>query len=473
MKKTKNKQKIKWITGLLFTSIVTLFGFKYYEYKHAYEKGILPIFKNDIDYIEMSFNADEGYEYHGKNGTHISIPKSAFRDKNGNLVTENVVVKFREFHDAKSILLSGIPMQMNDQRNNYMQSAGMMEIRAFNGNKELQLGKGKSINVSLAALNKVDENFNLYFLEDNEEWTELGKFETDSNQFKLDGLKAVETIPISPENPQPSDNDFIFLLSMDLKNAPYLKAFDGVEWRMIKDNDEDNPYDELRTGWDHIKIKKIKGKKDVFKITFKREVRLPGSEIVKNDRFSLNAQPVLKGRKLSNALKAYKKDLKQYEILLAQKEVEEQRLALESDLVNNFVVAKLGIWNCDRLTNAENYVCGTYEFDFENEFLPIFNKVKLYVVLNDQNGVLTFNNSDWNNMPFFPDENVELFAILPDLKVAYISSDIYRGKVNKETISKFFTNRIKFNSKIIPKEEAFAYIENLMTNNSITELANN
>ena len=120
MKKTKNKQKIKWITGLLFTSIVTLFGFKYYEYKHAYEKGILPIFKNDIDYIEMSFNPDEGYEYHGKNGTHISIPKSAFVDKNGNLVTENVVVKFREFHDAKSILLSGIPMQMNDQRNNYM-----------------------------------------------------------------------------------------------------------------------------------------------------------------------------------------------------------------------------------------------------------------------------------------------------------------------------------------------------------------
>ena len=461
MKKTKNKQKIKWITGLLFTSIVTLFGFKYYEYKHAYEKGILPIFKNDIDYIEMSFNADEGYEYHGKNGTHISIPKSAFVDKNGNLVTENVVVKFREFHDAKSILLSGIPMQMNDQRNNYMQSAGMMEIRAFNGNKELQLGKGKSINVSLAALNKVDENFNLYFLEDNEEWTELGKFETDSNQFKLDGLKAVETIPVSPENPQPSDNDFIFLLSMDLKNAPYLKAFDGVEWRMIKDNDDVNPYDELRTGWDHIKIKKIKGKKDVFKITFKREVRLPGTEIVKNDRFSLNAQPVLKGRKLSNALKAYKKDLKQYEILLAQKEVEEQRLALESDLVNNFVVAKLGIWNCDRLTNTEDYVCGTYEFDFENTYVSMVNKVKLYVVLNDQNGVITYYDAYWKDLPFFVNENIELFAVLPSMKVAYVSSDEYRKKVNSKTVSKYFTNKIVFDTEEMSKENAYAYIKNL------------
>ena len=377
MKKTKNNRKIKWITGLLFTSTVALLGFKYYEYKHSYEKGILPIFNNEIDYIEMSFNPNEGYEYHGKNGTHLSIPKSAFEDENGNIVTEKVVVKFREFHDAKSILLSGIPMQMNDQRNNYMQSAGMMEIRAFNGDRELKLSSGKSINVSLAALNDVDENFNLYYLNDNEEWTEQGEFNTDSNQFKINGLESIEPLPVYPKNPQPSDSDFVFLLSMDLKNAPYLKAFEGVEWRMIKDNDEVNPYDELRTGWDRIKINKVKGKKDVFKITFKRQVRLPGSEMVKNDVFSLNARPVLKGKKLSKALKAYKKDLKDYETLLAQQEVEEQRLALESDLVNNFAVAKLGIWNCDRLTNTEDYVCGTYEFDFEKTYVSMVSKVKL------------------------------------------------------------------------------------------------
>ena len=461
MKKTKNNRKIKWITGLLFASTVALLGFKYYEYKHSYEIGILPIFNNEIDYVKMSFNPNEGYEYHGKNGTHLSIPKSAFEDQNGNIVTEKVVVKFREFHDAKSILLSGIPMQMNDKRNNYMQSAGMMEIRAFNGDKELQLGKGKSINVSLAALNDVDENFNLYYLNDNEEWTELGEFNTDSNQFKIDGLEAIKPLPILPKNPQPSDSDFVFLLSMDLKNAPYLKAFEGVQWRMIKDKDEVNPYDELRTGWDNIKINKVKGKKDVFKITFKRQVKLPGSQIVKNDVFSVNAKPVLKGKKLSKALKAYKKDLKHYEILLAQQEVEEQRLALESDLVNNFVVAKLGIWNCDRLTNTENYVCGTYEFDFEKTYVSMVNKVKLYVVLNDQNGVITYYDADWKGLPFFVNENIELFAVLPSMKIAYVSSDEYRKKVNSNTISKYFTNKIVFDTEEISKESAYAYIKNL------------
>ena len=55
-------------------------------------------------------------------------------------------------------------MQSFENRNNYMQSAGMMEIRAYLGSEELNLSIGKSISVSLAALNKVDANYNLYFL---------------------------------------------------------------------------------------------------------------------------------------------------------------------------------------------------------------------------------------------------------------------------------------------------------------------
>ena len=80
MKKTKNNRKIKWITGLLFASTVTLLGFKYYEYKHSYEKGILPIFNNEIDYIEMSFKPNEGYEYHG-NGLIYQFPNLLLKMK--------------------------------------------------------------------------------------------------------------------------------------------------------------------------------------------------------------------------------------------------------------------------------------------------------------------------------------------------------------------------------------------------------
>ena len=59
------------------------------------------------------------------------------------------------------------------------------------------------------------------------------------------------------------------------------------------------------------------------------------------------------------------------------------------------------------------YASGTYEFDFQDGYLPYINKVKLYLVLNDQNAVITYNNVDWGNIPFFINEN-RIFAILPD-----------------------------------------------------------
>ena len=473
MKKSKKNKKTNWLIGGLSALLIGFSAYAYYDYMSSYEKGVIPMFGDNFTYNEMTFDASQGFEFHGSNGTHLSIPKLAFIDKDGKTVNGKVKVKFREFHDAKSILLSGIPMQMNENRNEYMQSAGMMELRAYKDGNELSMKNRKSIKVNLAALNKVDENFNLYFLDNDEQWIETGKFQTDSNQFKIDSLAAIPSLPIFPKNPNPDSSDFVFTLSMDLKNAPYLRSFKGVDWVMVKKNGEGNPHNELRTGWDRIKVKRTNKKENIFKISFFREVKRPGSEKHKNEKFSLNAIPALKGKELAKALEDYKSDLKKYETLLALKELEEERLAMESDLVNTFEIGALGFWNCDRLQNTEILANGTYAFDFEDQFLSFVNKVKLYIVLNDQNGVLTYYNFNWSDMPFFINEDVEIFAVLPDLTVAYVSAQEYNKKVNKKTVSKLFTNRVKFSSQIMPKEKAFAYIENLRTNNSKTELANN
>ena len=473
MKKSKKNKKTNWLIGGLSALLIGFSAYAYYDYMSSYEKGVIPMFGDNFTYNEMTFDASQGFEFHGSNGTHLSIPKLAFIDKDGKTVNGKVKVKFREFHDAKSILLSGIPMQMNENRNEYMQSAGMMELRAYKDGNELSMKNRKSIKVNLAALNKVDENFNLYFLDNDEQWRETGKFQTDSNQFKIDSLAAIPSLPIFPKNPNPDSSDFVFALSMDLKNAPYLRSFKGVDWVMVKKNGEGNPYNELRTGWDRIKVKRTNKKENIFKISFFREVKRPGSEKHKNEKFSLNAIPALKGKELAKALEDYKSDLKKYETLLALKELEEERLAMESDLVNTFEIGALGFWNCDRLQNTEILANGTYAFDFEDQFLSLVNIVKLYIVLNDQNGVLTYYNFNWSDMPFFINEDVEIFAVLPDLTVAYVSAQEYNKKVNKKTVSKLFTNRVKFSSQIMPKDKAFAYIENLRTNDSKTELANN
>ena len=121
----------------------------------------------------------------------------------------------------------------------------------------------------MAAENKVDENFKLYKLNNNEQWFETGSFKTDSNQYKIDGLASIPSLPVYPKNPNPGEDDFVFTLSMDMKNAPYLKAFKGVKWVMIKQDDGKLPLKQLRTGWDNIKVKKLIMKKIYFKLHFR------------------------------------------------------------------------------------------------------------------------------------------------------------------------------------------------------------
>lgn len=462
MKKNKKIKKTTWIMGSLYLIAIGFASYAYYDYMFSYTKGVNPEFGDNNPAKEIYFNAEEGCEFHASNGTHLSIPPNSFSLNNGQKVSGKIKVKLKEYHDAKSILLSGIPMQSFENRNNYMQSAGMMEIRAYLGSEELNLSKGESITISLAALNKVDANYNLYFLKNNEKWEETGSFSTDSNKIKLSKLKGLGNLPEIPKNPKTDSNDFVFSLSMDYKNAPHLKPFKNVDWIMVKRKEDGIPYDEFRKGWNKIKVKQIDLDKDLFEITFSRRVhRGRSNRPDKKETYKLLAKPALKGKQLAKAIKKYNDNLKKYEILLANKEKEEERIELESDLVNNFQIQSLGIWNCDRYMNTDLYASGTYEFDFEDRYLPFINKVKLYLVLNDQNSVVTYNNVDWDNIPFFMDENIDIFAVLPDLSVAHISSKEYSEKVNKETVSKFFTNSVRFNSEIIPKEAAFSYIKNL------------
>ena len=161
MKKNKKIKKATWIMGSLCLLAIGFAAYTYYDYIHSYEKGVNPQFGDNNLGKEIYFNADEGCEFHASNGTHLKIPPNVFSYVDGRLVSGTVMLKFKEFHDAKSILISGIPMQLNENRNDYMQSAGMMDIRAYAGSQELKLLRDKSIGVSLAVLNSVNNNFNL------------------------------------------------------------------------------------------------------------------------------------------------------------------------------------------------------------------------------------------------------------------------------------------------------------------------
>lgn len=99
-------------------------------------------------------------------GTKIFIPANAFVDKEGNSITENVKIAYREFRDQVDILVSGIPMKYDSAGSvNDFESAGMFEMFASVGKDPVELAKGKNIDLNFASTS-VDSTYNFYAYDD-------------------------------------------------------------------------------------------------------------------------------------------------------------------------------------------------------------------------------------------------------------------------------------------------------------------
>ncbi|HEU4719520.1 MAG TPA: hypothetical protein VFU15_16870, partial [Bacteroidia bacterium] len=124
-----------------------------------------------------------GAELDYPSGTKISIPANAFVDANGNAVTGNVTIDYREFRDPVDILLSGIPMDYDSAgHNGHFVSAGMFEMNASVDGKEVFLAPGKKVDMKFAVVDTASD-FNFYKLDEQEGWQYLdrpGKTETDA-----------------------------------------------------------------------------------------------------------------------------------------------------------------------------------------------------------------------------------------------------------------------------------------------------
>ena len=128
-------------------------------------------------------NSDTVIRY--ETGSIISIPKNSFENTKGEAVEGHITVKYREFHNAMEVAISGIPMNLGDTAQ--LLSGGMFEITAQKEGGDLSLKNGSEINVQLATSEK-GEKYDYYFL-NNE--TNTWKLKGD---LKVDTSDAIRTI---------------------------------------------------------------------------------------------------------------------------------------------------------------------------------------------------------------------------------------------------------------------------------------
>ena len=430
MKATLNHKK-RWLILSAGTLILTIAGILYYRYLTAYEPGIQPPLGKRIPFLRRSFKAEEGITLHTSTGTHIVIPKDALVNDKGEAVKGKVTARFREFHTAGEILHSGIPMQFGDDRTDYFSSGGMMELRVSQNGKDVQLAENAQVQVDLASAITPDKDFKLYYLTDDLTWDNGAAFETVRNTRRDSALAALPDAGVKPIDPIPGDDDIIFEI---VGGNNLTRAFRNTKWRLLEILSGEDPEFAFSVNWTSVKIEQPSDPTEPFTIHFSLKAVDYKGKITKRD-CTVSASPILTGEQLEAAMDQFNKDLAAYEKELADIEREETRLLQEKGLLNRFQMQEFGICNIDKLQSAGLLATLNITFDFESEIQPHINRVMLYMVLEDKNGVLKFNAFEWNKLPI-ADTKFSLVAVLPDGKVAYVPSAVIMKKLESGNVRK-------------------------------------
>lgn len=100
-------------------------------------------------FIKITIQADEGADISIPNShTVLHLPANAVVDKNGKLITGSFDLQVRILDDQAELASIGLPMNYNYKgATSNLTTLGLIEVRAFKGNKELQLAPNKEISL--------------------------------------------------------------------------------------------------------------------------------------------------------------------------------------------------------------------------------------------------------------------------------------------------------------------------------------
>jgi len=450
---------------LLISDSTALIGF----YKNEEVKPCInpPLEGVNIPYTIYKVNAERGGTFDFKTGSKIVIPKNAFVDENGKLLKGEVELRYREFHDAVDFFVSGIPMTYDSAGVKYQfESAGMMEMLAYQNGKMVNMDKEKSIHVELASTYKGTE-YNLYKLDTvKNNWSCLGKdrvvakttkakeaFDHNSEINKIEnspGYKTIEAqktvvqkekdmqiaslpkaIP-EPKKPEQAKKDkYTFNIEVNANEYPELAVYKGVLFEVGNENKNFTKamYD---ITWDEAIIKEGTQKGENYLLTLKKASK----------KYDLIVYPVFEGKNYEKAMNDFQDKFTKYNVVLEKHKADEKRIeeeyqakllvmkkqqedlelkwkqeqedqfkqmSTQEKVMRMFTVSSFGVYNCD---NPAAYPKGVLcSANLTND-----KKVKLmcydvYLVDRAKNGLFSFTKNPITKFSFNPQSTNLLWTV--------------------------------------------------------------
>lgn len=269
-----------------------------------------PLAGVNVPFTNYKVNAKRGGTLTHPSGTKIKFQAGSFLDANGNAVTGNVEVRYREMHDAVDIFLSGIPMQYDSAGQTWqLESAGMLDIAAFVDGKVVYLDKNKPMEVEFASAYEGTQ-YNLYEFDTVAgNWAYRGKDEVGVMPSVVDSVKGkakpkmanvppmndiVIHEPVDGVKPMKADSKKNrFSVDFDKAEFPEMASFQNVIFEVDESNEKFDRANYAVT-WESIALSRG-DESSKYKLTLKKGLK----------QLKLDVYPVLDGKDYDKAFADY------------------------------------------------------------------------------------------------------------------------------------------------------------------------
>jgi len=341
----------------------------------------------------------------------ITVPGRSFERMDGSEPSGNVKLVFREFQTAGEIIASGHPMIYVEPSGDTIQfeSAGMFEIRAYEGEEELVLKKGNTIRVELTT--PTAGKYNFYALNDNtRSWKEKATgLNAVPNRYIQEDVKRLQELELltvdKPRKPvayQPSDKVF------DIKADPVIyqefREMGGVLWKYVGTDPELDPAKNLKLFQEKYTFMRLfpkKGDNWIYEVDF----------CSAKDTVTLDLAPVFPGKLKEKNESRLREKLQKFNEKLREQERLRHQLRNEAKLLREFNVDKLGVYNYDRQFKSGKVIPVMAEFTFEGQPHNDFPLVNVYLIPEGKLAVIKYDVETSQQFAINPYEKNQLIAI--------------------------------------------------------------
>jgi hypothetical protein len=371
-------------------------------------KCIHPPLKNkDVTFSSFVIDPTKNEKITLESGTTVAIPKGSLISK----TDEKIQLKIREFDSKSDAFVAGIPMDLGEKE--AFESAGMIEIRALQKGKEIEISTQKPIQVEMV-LNQNPTGFDFWRLnEEKKDWEKYPStftFPSSSssslNSSKTDKIKELEKdiivvdtklneliVPLKKDFLLPEKGIQRFDIDFNEKDYPELEKLRDIEFEVDTKNKYDRNF--TKKAWENMDLSK---KENGYIITFSNS----------KEKFQIPVRPILKGIQKDKAEQKFDSHYEAYLTKKVELQTEKDKLFAEKtaliqfndldvptkvDLNSNslqsvkgykttFSTTVFGVFNCDKPITYPKATEEEFAYTFQNNQLIktfqvyVFDKVK-------------------------------------------------------------------------------------------------